>query len=76
MAVNEVRVDGVEYTPQGVEAVRNEVIALRNAALKQNNFEWSAVLSHAIVYLAEYRLVLIKEDSSDCSDDEDGAGGH
>jgi hypothetical protein len=62
MSGPDVRVDGVEYTPAAVADVRNQVILLRDEALKANNFEWAVLLSHAIVYLAEYALVLSKED--------------
>lgn len=50
------RVDGVDYTPEGVESARTELIALRNGALAE--FAWATLLSHVIAYLADYRELL------------------
>lgn len=49
------RVDGVEYTPEAVESVRQEVIALRDEALGQAEMHWAVLLSHTIAYLSEYK---------------------
>ena len=52
------RVDGVEYTPEAVESVRELVIELRNGALDANRFDYAVGLSHAIAYLGEYKELL------------------
>ena len=52
------RVDGVEYTPEAIQSAREEVIALRDYALRENYFEWAVLLSHVIAYLGEYSEVV------------------
>jgi len=52
------RVDGVDYTPSGVEDIRQQVIILRDGAIKQSDFTWAVILSHTIAYLAEYADLL------------------
>jgi hypothetical protein len=52
------RVDGVEYTPEAVEDVREQLVELRNGALDQQEFTWAVLLSHAIAYLGSYKEVL------------------
>jgi hypothetical protein len=55
------RVDGVEYTPEAVESVRELVIELRNASLDAERFDYAVGLSHAIAYLGEYKEQLADE---------------
>lgn len=52
------RVDGIEYTPEAVDAIREQMIALRRHALADMEIEWSIALSWVIAYLAEYRRML------------------
>lgn len=53
------RVEGVEYTPEAVESLRQEIlIPLRDTALETNNFTYAVGLSHILVYMAEYGEVL------------------
>lgn len=55
-----VRVDGVEYTAEAVEAARAELIAWRDQALEANppSFHATVFLSHVIAYMAEYADLL------------------
>lgn len=46
------KVDGVDYSPEGIESIRQEIISLRNTALQVNNFQAAVILSHNIAYLA------------------------
>lgn len=48
------KVEGIDYTPEGVAELREAVIELRDEALKQNAFEHSVMLSHVIAILAYY----------------------
>lgn len=53
------RVDGVEYTPEAVESLRqNVLIPLRDAGLDAGRFEYAVGLSHVIAYMAEYKEIL------------------
>lgn len=56
------RVDGIDYTPEGIEALRRDVIVYRNRALDAmaEGAEMAVVLSHAIALLA-YLGELVKE---------------
>lgn len=50
------RVEGVEYTPEAVEDLReNILIPLRDGALSQNEFGYAVGLSHVIAHMAEYK---------------------
>lgn len=52
------RVEGVEYTPEAIEAARQDLIVFRDAALDAERFDWAVLLSHVIAYLGDYgRLV-------------------
>ena len=46
------KVEGIDYTPEGIENLRQELIKYRDAALKQAAFEETVVLSHTIALLA------------------------
>jgi hypothetical protein len=52
------RVEGIDYTPQSVEAIRAEVIKVRGEALGQGIFDMAVALSWAIAFLAEYGDIL------------------
>lgn len=47
-------VEGVDYSPEAVEAVRKDLIIIRDGALEQGEMHWAVVLSHAIAYLVDY----------------------
>lgn len=49
------RVDGVEYTPEAIQSIREMIIELRNAALDAERFDYGVGLSHALVYLSHYK---------------------
>ncbi len=44
----------VRYEKSDVEELRNEVIVLRDEALKQDDFEWAVKLSHVIAAMAQH----------------------
>jgi hypothetical protein len=51
-------VDGVDYSPEGIEVLRQDLIAHRDAALGMNEFNYAVTMSHVIAlltYLAEVR---------------------
>lgn len=52
------KVEGVDYSPEGIEDIRNFVIAVRDEALRQNEFHWVAPLSHAVALLAAFKSVV------------------
>ena len=53
------RVDGVEYTPEAVEDLReNVLIPLRDGALEAARFDYAVGLSHVIAYMGEYKEAL------------------
>ena len=52
------RVEGVDYSPEGVKAARADLVVLRDSALGQAEFHWAVLLSHVIAYMAEYIEVL------------------
>jgi hypothetical protein len=55
------KVEGVEYSPEAVDSIRDVIIELRNAALTVPDFHRAVALSHALAYLADYREVLQHE---------------
>lgn len=56
------RVEGVDYTPEGIESVRQLLIELRDGALQTGWMHYAVGLSHAIAYLSEYREVVANID--------------
>jgi hypothetical protein len=42
----------MDYSKQDSEALRQEMIELRNAALEQGDLEWSVKLSHTVAWMA------------------------
>lgn len=51
-----VRVEGVDYTPEGIMALHAEVVTFRDEALRQMEFGVAVALSHVLAllfYLAE-----------------------
>jgi hypothetical protein len=57
------KVEGIDYTPEGIEALRIDVIKMRDKSLSCEpvpDFHTSVILSHAIAMLA-YLIELVKE---------------
>lgn len=54
------KVDGIDYSPEGIEDIRKQIIILRNGAMEQNEFEWIVILTHAVALLG-YLSELTKE---------------
>lgn len=54
------KVEGVDYSPEGIESVREALVFYRDNALSANNFEASVILSHAVAYLS-YLKELVNE---------------
>ena len=48
------QVEGVDYSPEGVEDIRQQLVRLRDEALEQGEFHWSVILSHAIAHAAHH----------------------
>ena len=56
---NYFEVEGVEYTPEAIEALRTDIIIpLRNGALDAERFEYAVALSHTLAYLAQYKEII------------------
>lgn len=51
-------VDGVEYTPDAIEGIRELIIELRNGALDAQRFDYAVGLSHSLAYLAQYKEII------------------
>lgn len=49
------RIEGIDYSPTGIEDIRSQLIILRDEALKENEFKWAVILSHAVVLLHHLR---------------------
>jgi hypothetical protein len=49
-------VEGIDYTPDGIEAIRQELIKYRSAAYDQmpDTAEFIVVISHVLALLADY----------------------
>lgn len=47
-------IGGVDYSPEGINAVRNELIVMRDAALGGAYFDHAVLLTHTIAYLHDY----------------------
>ena len=59
------KVEGIDYSAEGIEALRQDVIKMRDTALSCEpvpDFHASVILSHAIALLA-YLIELVKEQS-------------
>lgn len=54
-------VEGVDYTPEGIEAVRQELAEHRNHALGIGEMRYAVLMTHTIALLAE--LKALKEGS-------------
>ena len=52
------QVEGIDYSPAGIKALRGEIIKYRDEAMKQMDFEVAVTLSHTIAILA-YTVELV-----------------
>jgi hypothetical protein len=62
------KVDGVDYTPEGIESVRGALVQRRERALVVEDFDGAMVLSHALVllhYLKEWTEYADAESASE-----------
>lgn len=50
-----VEVEGVDYSPEGVEAIRGELVEHRNHALTLGEMRYAVLMSHVIVLLARLK---------------------
>lgn len=60
-----IRVDGVDYSPEGIEVTRHEMIGVRDEAMKQlpDSADFVILSSHIIALLADYREARVEEDN-------------
>jgi hypothetical protein len=49
---------GIDYTPEHVRAIRDQMILLRGHAMADGELGWAITLSWVIAYLAEYNVML------------------
>jgi len=54
------QVDGIDYSPEGIEALRQTIITHRDHALAMNEFGYAVAMSHVIALLA-YLIEIRKE---------------
>lgn len=57
------KVEGVDYSPEGIEVLRQELVGWRDEMMKQNAFHEVMAISHVIVllaYLIELQAYLIE----------------
>lgn len=47
--------DGIDYSPDGIEALREELIGYRDQALQQDAFRPALALTHAVALLAHLK---------------------
>lgn len=59
-------VDGIDNSPEGIGAIRDKLIELRDSSMDQwpEAIPFTVVMSHAIVLLAELREIKEKSDHS------------
>lgn len=55
---------GVDHSPEGIEALRQEIMSLRDDAIHSGEFGIGTVLSHNIALLA-YLIVLVKKENNE-----------
>jgi hypothetical protein len=53
------RVEGIDYTPEGIEYLRGDLVAFRDHALTAGAMEHAVLLSHTIALLA-YLIELLR----------------
>ena len=56
------RIADMDYFKSDTEELRNEVIALRDEALKQGDMYWAITLSHVIAFMAVALEEMYKEE--------------
>lgn len=49
------------YDHADIEAFREDMIMIRDEALKQGEMEWSIILSHVVKALAQYMDDIVRE---------------
>ena len=59
-----IRVDGIDYSPEGIEVTRQEMIGVRDEAMKQlpDASGFVILASHIIAMLADYREARVEEE--------------
>ena len=58
------KVEGIDYTPEGIESVRGAMIEFRDAALNAGHMEVAVTISHVLALLAYLKdLVMIQAKS-------------
>lgn len=66
MAETPLQVDGIDYSPEGIEELRQELIAHRDRALGINEFGYATLMTHNIAllaYLVEVRKEMLKKNA-------------
>lgn len=58
------KVDGVDYTPEGIEELREEAIKVRDVALVEGEFQGATFMTHIIALLA-YLKEIVESDNKD-----------
>lgn len=60
------RVEGVDYTPVGIEHTRQALIEVRGEAMKQwpEAINFTVLISHVIALLADYKDLRAEEDAA------------
>lgn len=60
------RVEGVDYTPKGIEHTRQALIEVRGEAMKQwpEAINFTVLISHVIALLADYKDLRAEEDAA------------
>lgn len=55
------KVEGVDYSSQGIEDLRKDIIVIRDGALQQAAFHWAVALSHNLALLAYLKEMLERQ---------------
>lgn len=50
-----VEVEGVDYSPEGIEQIRGELVEHRNHALTLGEMRYAVLMSHVVVLLARLK---------------------
>jgi hypothetical protein len=60
------RVEGVDYTPEGIEHTRQALIEVRGEAMKQwpEAINFTVLISHVIALMADYKDMRAEEDAA------------
>lgn len=60
-----ITIDGIDFGPGEIEAVRQSIIEVRDAAIEMARFDYAVPLSHGIALLAIMKKQMIKDNESD-----------